>query len=173
MPNDAKGPLQRAEQQAKSAHVFVSIAVIILVLTAAVDVVIPFFRALRGNEIESLSAGVNLIGVGLIAATPIVFFAIALSHLNQALDAYRQGQFFSLRSAGSLREAGVWSVTALIMKIAGAPTLIQWVGQRESGLTFDLDRFDFGVLGLALAIVLIGRVMEAAAAIKADSDQIV
>lgn len=173
MPPDTAAPLQQAEQQARSAHVLVSIAVVVLSLTAAVDVVVPVFRALRGGEIETFSAGVNLIGVQLIAATPLLFFAVALAHLNQALDAYRQGQFFSLRSAGALREAGAWSVSALIMKIAGAPTLIQWIGRRESGLTFDLDQYDFGVLGLALALVLIGRVMEAAAAIKADSDQIV
>lgn len=173
MPHDTTAPLQRAQEQAKSAHVLVSIGVLILVLTAALDVIVPLFRALRDNELGTLGDGVTLVGLGLIAATPLVFFAIALAYLNHALEAYRQGEFFSLRSAGALREAGLWSIAALAMKIAGAPTMTQWIAHRQSGLTFDFDRFDFGVLGLALALTLLGRVMEAAAAIKADSDQIV
>lgn len=173
MGQDVNVPLARAQEQAKSAHFFVSVAVFILALTAGADVVFPFARGLQAGEAGTVGEAITLFGLRLIAVSPLVFFALALGYLNGALGDFSRGEFFTKGAAGALREAGLWSIAALIMKIAGAPTLTQWIGQRESGITIDFDRFDFGVLALAMALTLIGRVMEAAAAIKADSDQIV
>lgn len=158
-------PLTQAQTFAQSAHIFIVVAVGILALTGLADVIAPIVRAAPGEVVRDGAAG-------LASAAPLFLFALALWSLNRALGEYKGGVFFSLRSARAILHAGLWADAAMIMKVLVTPTILGAL-VHEPGLHVDFERADFGVMALAMGLTFMGRVLEGAAALKAENDQIV
>lgn len=173
MVEGAKVPLEQARQQAQGALVFVWVAIGILIATTIVEIFVPFAAGLKSGTVVTFADGLNLLGVRLISESPNIFFAFALLDLRKVLNAYQSGAFFTPASATALIGCGVNAIAAVVMKIFGAPTLLLWVSQRGGGIETDFDLYDFGVLAIAMTLTLLGRVLQAAAAIKAENDEIV
>jgi len=136
------------------------------------------------TELTALSAQIvswNLQGLGVLAnvvaahsllASPVFLMVGALWELGGALREYEKGRFFSRKSARSVRNAGLWALIAVAMK-ASAPTLFLIMIGEPLRARIGAESFDVALFAFAVFLVLIGHVLEAAIAIKAENDEIV
>ena len=92
--------------------------------------------------------------------------------MRKALSEYEQGRFFSKESARAVRRAGEDGLLALAAHIVISPTVHGWVTEGP-GFKVNFEFFYLGLIAFAIFITAIGRVLHAAAAIKAEHDQIV
>lgn len=98
----------------------------------------------------------------------------ALLDLSKVLDEYGKGQFFTLKASAGVRKAAEGALWALGFKIVGSPTIYAWITQEGRGFRWRLlEPFDLGLVGFAAFVAVLGRVLEAAARIKAENDEIV
>ena len=72
-----------------------------------------------------------------------------------------------------VRKAGEGALWALGFKIVGSPTLLSWVTHEGRGFTWHFEPFDLGLIAFAAFVAVLGRVLEAAARIKEENDEIV
>lgn len=164
--------LARAQREARAAHALALFAVIALIVTFTVSYVLRTLTALAtlGPEANGLEQVTTVLAVWVPALT-IILFLDALSWLRRALAEYAEAQFFSPRAARAVRIAGERALLALAAKIAIVPTILALIGEDRFGLRIELT--DLPMLAFVGFIALVGRVLYIAAAVKADSDQIV
>ncbi len=169
-------PLARAQKLAETANWLALAAIVMIVLSTVGE----FFVGPVLERIETFdqlrAAFVSLlivVAINAILATPAFLLVGALSDMRVALTEYEGGRFFSGKANHAVRSAGEWTLYALGMKIVGAPTLHSWVEREHGGIQINYESFDLGLIAFAAFVVLVGRVLEAAAAIKAENDEIV
>lgn len=112
------------------------------------------------------------IAIKLVSYAPALCAAVAVIVLQPVFNAFKQGEFLSTKASAAFQYAGLWALAAFILKIFVAPILIAVLG----GAAFDwkFDPLDIGVMAFAISVLMIGGVLEAAAAaLKAENDQIV
>lgn len=178
MSTVALEPLQRARKLAGAASVLAVVAIVmILISTVLGDVVAPTVRALRSAGLTpdwtGLAELTRILGPNLIAAGPNLLLAGALGELCKVLKEYEHGRFFSLGAALGVRMTGEWALWALGFKILLAPTLLGYVTGEGRGFVMHFETFDLALIAFAAFVMLMGRVLEAAAAIKAENEEIV
>jgi hypothetical protein len=93
--------------------------------------------------------------------------------LSKALDEYGKGQFFTLKASAHVRKAGEGAIWALVFKIVASPTILSWITQQWRGFVWHFEAFDIGLVAFAAFVMVLGRVLEAAARIKAENEEIV
>jgi hypothetical protein len=173
----AAAPLERAQKLAEAAVTIAVIAAILIAIGSVADVVAPGLRALRDGEVTPDWAGaLNLfraVGASIVLALPGLLLAGALLDLSRVLDEYGKGQFFTLRASAGVRKAGEDALWALAFKILISPTLYAWITQEGRGFIWRMEPFDLGLVAFAAFVMVLGRVLEAAARIKQENDQIV
>jgi hypothetical protein len=178
MTEAALAPLRRAQELAGGAATFAVIAAFLIALGAVGrEVIAPTAEVLRNREITPDLAGIaaliNAVGVSTVLALPSLLLAGALLDLSRVLDEYGKGQFFTLRASTGVRKAGEAAIWALAFKIVISPTLFSWITQEGRGFIWRMEPFDLGLVAFAGFVMVLGRVLEAAARIKAENDQIV
>ncbi len=173
----AAASLERAQKLADGAATLAVVAAIIIVIGAIADVAAPGLRALRDSEATPDWAGllvlIKVVGASTILALPGFLLAGALFDLNAVLDEYGKGQFLTLRASRGVRKAAEAALWALAFKITISPTLYSWIMQEGRGFIWNLEAFDIGLVAFAAFVMVLGRVLEAAARIKEENDQIV
>ncbi|HRE43363.1 MAG TPA: DUF2975 domain-containing protein [Terricaulis sp.] len=173
----AAAPLARAQKLAAASQVIAIIAAIMLSVSAAVDVFLPPLTRLGGLEPgwAGTFALINLIGARAILAAPVIILASVCLDLRKVLSDYAEGRFFTLRAAKGVRKTGEGVLWAMAFKCVISPTLYGLVaeGARGGPPEVRIESFDLGLIALGFFIMMIGRVLEAAAAIKAENDEIV
>jgi hypothetical protein len=177
MPDAVAAPLERAHKLAGGAATVAVIAAIIIAIGSVADVVAPGLRELRAGEVTPDWAGaLNLfraVGASIVLALPGFLLAGALFELSRVLDEYGKGQFFTLRASKGVRKAGEDALWALAFKILISPTLYTWITHEGRGFIWQMEPFDLGLVAFAAFVMVLGRVLEAAARIKEEHDQIV
>lgn len=177
MTEAALAPLARAQKLAGGAATFAVVAAILIALGAAAEVAGPAAAELRGGEVTPDWRGaLNLfraVGAFLVLALPGFLLAGALLDLSRVLDEYGKGQFFTLRASAGVRKAAESALWALGFKIVGSPTLFSWITQEGRGFEWRMEPFDLGLIAFAAFVAVLGRVLEAAATIKQENDEIV
>jgi hypothetical protein len=177
MTGAAAAPLERAKKLADGAVTVAVIAAILIAIASVADVVAPGVRAVQeGAVTPDLAGALNLfraIGVATVLALPGLLLAGALMDLSRVLDEYGKGQFFTTRASKGVRKAGESALWALAFKIVISPTLHNWITQEGRGLVWRMEPFDLGLVAFAAFVMVLGRVLEAAARIKEENDQIV
>jgi hypothetical protein len=178
MTEAAVAPLERAQKLAGGAATFAVIAAIMIAISAiGREVVGPAVEVLRNRELtpdlRGAAAIINAVGVFWIMALPSFLLAGALLDLSRVLDEYGKGQFFTLRASAGVRKAGEGAIWALAFKIVISPTLVSWITQQGRGFIWNMEPFDLGLIAFAGFVMVLGRVLEAAARIKAENDEIV
>jgi hypothetical protein len=178
MTEDAAAPLERAQKLAEAAAVVAVIAAVTVVVGAiSGDVVQPAAEALRQREVTAdLRGAVNLfnaIAVFSILAAPSLLLAWALWDLSAVLREYSKGQFFTLKASAGVRMAAEGALWALAFKIVISPTVFSWITHEGRGFIWHFEAFDLGLIAFAAFVMVLGRVLEAAARIKAENDEIV
>lgn len=170
-------PLQRAQKLAQASSTVAVIAAIMLVITAALDVAAPGLRAVpdltRGWE--GTLALINIVGAQLLLALPSFILAGVCFDLSRVLREYAAGRFFTRRASAGVRKAGEGILWAMAFQCVLSPTLYSIVAEGARGRAFSVrfETFDLGLIALGFFIMVMGRVLQAAAALKAENDEIV
>lgn len=173
----AVAPLERAQKLAGGAATLAVIAAILIAIGAAADVAGPAVRALRDGEVTPDWEGalnlVRAVGAFTVLALPGFLLAGALLDLSRVLDEYGKGQFFTLRASAGVRKAAEGALWALAFKVLISPTVFSWITQEGRGFIWHFEPFDLGLMAFAAFVAVLGRVLEAAARIKEENEQIV
>jgi hypothetical protein len=177
MTEAALAPLQRAQQLAGGAATVAVVAAVLIALGAVAQGVSPALNAFATREVtpdlEGVAAVINAVGIFWIIVLPSFLLGGALLDLSKVLDEYGKGHFFTLRASSHVRKAAEGALWALGFKIVGSPTLLSWITQEGRGFIWHMEAFDLGLIAFAAFVAVLGRVLEAAARIKAENDQIV
>lgn len=165
--------LKSTRDTAATAHVFAVICLVLIGINVVFQVGRPVGAALFGDD-KPWREHVHTIGLVLIALLPTFLFYEAVNQLRHALDHYRNGEFFNTAAATRVARAGDYALGALVAVIMVVPTLTAWVSQPGGGgLEFDLQNEFIGMIAFALLISVAGRVLAAAAHLKAENDSFV
>lgn len=162
---------KRAQKLASAGHVAAIVAAVLLALTIIGQYAVPAVQDLAedGSWGERVSAALtNLTG-----ALPLAFFLSAALRLRMALDHYTDGFFFAAKPARHLARAGVDVVMAVVAQALIVPLVHVWTRGEHGDFALNVEPEMVGVLAFALGVMVVGRILEAAAAIKAENDQIV
>ncbi|MGD9817031.1 MAG: DUF2975 domain-containing protein [Hyphomonadaceae bacterium] len=177
MTQAASAPLARAQELAGGAATVAVVAAILIAIGGAATVGGPAAAALRSQEITpDLEGALNLfraVGGFIVLAVPAFILAGALLDLGRVLEEYGKGQFFTLRASAGVRKAGEGALWALAFKILISPTLFSWITNEGRGFIWHMEPFDMGLIAFAAFVMVLGRVLEAAARIKQENDEIV
>lgn len=177
MTEAALAPLQRAQQLAGGAATVAVVASVLIALGAVSQGVSPALNVFATREVtpdlEGVAAVINAVGIFWIIVLPSFLLGGALLDLSKVLDEYGKGQFFTPRASTHVRKAGEGALWALGFKIVGSPTLLSWVTQEGRGFIWHFETFDLGLIAFAAFVAVLGRVLEAAAKIKQENDEIV
>lgn len=177
MTEAAVAPLDRAQKLAGGAATVAVVAAILIAIGAVADVAAPGLVELRNREVTPDLQGaltiVRAVGAFVVLAVPSFLLAGALLELSRVLDEYGKGQFFTLRASAGVRKAAESALWALAFKIVIAPTLYSWITHEGRGFIWTMEPFDLGLVAFAAFVMVLGRVLEAAARIKQENDQIV
>lgn len=161
--------LDRARRMASVAHVVAIVACVLIVLMI-VPSAIPAGAALVSGEAAFADRLISAL-VALIPALPLAIFFLSVFRLRQALDHYSDGEFFSAKPARHIAGAGITAALALVAAAVVAPALQAW--SEGTPYSFAIDPVLAPMLAFALFVMIVGRILEAAAAIKAENDQII
>lgn len=168
-------PLARAQKLAEVASTVAVVAASVLVITAAVNVGAPALRALPGLEPgwSGAHALIQLVGAQLILALPSFILAGACLDLGRVLNEYAGGRFFTTRASANVRKAGEGILYAMAFQCFLSPTIYSVITDYGRSLTVRFETFDLGLIAIGAFVMVMGRVLEAAAALKADNEEIV
>ena len=170
-------PLDRAQQLAGGAATVAVVGAVLIALAAVARELDPIIMAVRNRDvtpdIPGVAALLKAVGVFCLMALPSLLLAGALLDLSKVLDEYGKGQFFTLRASTYVRKAGEGAIWALMFRVVASPTIVGWIAHEGRGLNWHLEPFDLGLFAFAAAVMVLGRVLEAAAKIKAENDEIV
>ena len=177
MTQVAAVPLERAQQLAGGASTVAVVGAVLIVLAAVAGEVDPVIMAARNREVTpdllGAAALISAVGVFWLMALPSFLLAGAMLDLSKVLDEYGKGRFFTLRASAHVRKAGEGAIWALVFKIVASPTILSWITHEGRGFIWHIEPFDLGLFAFAAAVMVLGRVLEAAAKIKAENDEIV
>ncbi len=169
--------LAAVRAQAGLASTLALVAIVVISVTTVLGYFIePLVTALRTTQRDPAAGPFWILGVvgpQLVLALPLFMFADTLGALRRALEEYASGRFFSVTAGRAVKRAGEIAALALVVKILITPTLHDWVTGAGNGIKFDFEIFDLGLIAFALFVSAVGRVLVAAAEIKAENDQIV
>lgn len=180
MTEAAMAPLDRAQKLAGAAATFAVVSGVLIILGAAADqVAMPAVAALRSQEVTPDWRGaltlLHVVGSFLVLAAPSFMLAGALFELSHVLGEYGKGQFFTLKASAGVRKAAESALWAMAFKVVASPTIYNWIAQTDDirGVVWRLEPFDLGLIAFAAFVMVLGRVLEAAARIKEENDEIV
>lgn len=170
-------PLVQAQKLAQASSTIAVVAAVVLAITAALDAAVPGLRALPGLTAgwEGTLVLVRAVGAQLLLALPEFILAGVCFDLSRVLREYADGRFFTRRASAGVRKVGEGILYAMAFRCVLSPTLHSIVAADSGGRAFTLkfDTFDLGVVALGFFVMVMGRVLQAAAALKAEHDQIV
>lgn len=177
MTQAAAVPLDRAQQLAGGASTVAVIGAVLIALAAVAGEVDPVIMAVRNREVTpdltGAAALISAVGVFWLMALPSFLLAGAMLDLSKVLDEYGNGRFFTQRASTHVRKAGEGAIWALAFMIVASPTIVSWITHEGRGFIWRMEPFDLGLFAFAATVMVLGRVLEAAAKIKAENDEIV
>lgn len=110
--------------------------------------------------------------IKLLSYAPAIAAVSAVIILRRVLVEYHEGRFTSKKASGAFQWAGLLALAAFILKLLIAPLAISLLG--GSAFAWRFDPLDIALMVFASSVLVIGSVLEAAAAsLKAENDQIV
>lgn len=180
MTEAAIAPLERAQKLAGNAATFAIVAGVLIILGAAANsIAMPAVELLRNREVTPDLRGaltvLHVVGSFAVLAAPSFMLATSLFELSSVLEEYGKGQFFTVKASVGVRKAAESALWAMAFKVLVSPTLYNWIAQTDDirGAVWKLEAFDLGLIGFAAFVMVLGRVLEAAAKIKEENDEIV
>lgn len=157
---------------ARTVHVLAIGGLIAIAVLIGVNHVVAAVRAYLGATGE-LGERLRAAAPALATMVPLVLFADAANRFRRAFALFADGRYFEAGAARLVRDAGVdvaWAIAAAALLV---PNLLRWIARDPGGLVLHVDGETVALFGFALFVVAMGRVLEQAAALKADHDAIV
>jgi hypothetical protein len=177
MTQTAVAPLRRAQELAGGAATAAVVGAVLITLGAVAQGASPALEALAAQQVTFDLRGVlelfRAFGLFMVLALPSFLLAGALLDLSKVLDEYGKGHFFTLKASAGVRKAAEGALWALAFKIVASPTIYSWITHEGRGFIWHFEPFDLGLIAFAAFVAVLGRVLEAAARIKAENDEIV
>ncbi len=177
MTEAALAPLQRAQQLAGGAATAAVVGAVLITLAAVAQGASPALDALSREvltfDVRSIARVITLLAIFWVVALPNFLLAGSLLDLSKVLEEYGKGQFFTLKASAGVRKAAEGALWALGFKVVGSPTIYSWLTNEARGFEYHVETFDYGLFAFAGVVMVIGRVLEAAARIKEENDEIV
>lgn len=110
--------------------------------------------------------------IKLLSYAPAIAAVGAVIMLRPVLLEYHEGRFVSEKASRAFQLAGLFALAAFLLKLLVAPVAIALLGGEAFAWRF--DSLDIALMTFASSVLMIGGVLEAAAAaLKAENDQIV
>jgi hypothetical protein len=136
----------------------------------------PIIYGARHDEGYGLIEGLREAGRNLLEAAPAIALIWGLVETRSYLGRLAKGEVWGPATMKMLGSVGDALLSAAVIAIFVAPTLSRWV-EGDVGLSVDWDAGYLALAGLGLLLTLISRVVrnvvEVAAALKAENDEIV
>jgi hypothetical protein len=177
MTEAAVAPLQRAQELAGGAATAAVVGAVLIALGAVAQGASPALEALAAQRVTFDLRGFlelfRAFGLFMVLALPSFLLAGALLDLSKVLDEYGKGHFFTLKASAGVRKAAEGALWALAFKIVASPTIYSWITHEGRGFIWNMEPFDIGLIAFAAFVAVLGRVLEAAARIKEENDEIV
>ena len=168
--------LNRARHAAAVSRVLALIAIVLILINVIwIHGVVASIRALGALDHPPMLGPFWVFGAivpQLPLALPSLLLIGALEKLRDALKEYEERRAFSHVSAHAVRLSGLYAASALAAKVALAP-VFKSVLEGRYRWEFNYETTDLAWFAFALFVFALGRVLEAASAIKAENDQIV
>lgn len=118
-----------------------------------------------------LGAAISIV-IKLLSYAPAIAAAGAVIMLRPVFFEYHAGRFVSEKASRAFQFAGLFALAAFMLKLLIAPLAISLLGGVAFAWRF--DPVDLALMVFAASVMMIGSVLEAAAAsLKAENDQIV
>jgi hypothetical protein len=178
MTEAAIAPLERAQKLAGVTATIAVVSAILIAIGAAAQVgAAGWLEAAREQELTPDWRGalslLRNVATFAVLAIPSFLLVDALLGLSRVLDEFGKGQFFTLRASLGVRKAGESALWALAFKILISPTVFSWITHEGRGFVWHMEPFELGLIAFAAFVMVLGRVLEAAARIKEENDEIV
>jgi hypothetical protein len=178
MTEAAVAPLERAQKLAGVTATIAVVSAILIAIGAAAQVgAAGWLEAAREQELTRDWRGalslLRNVATFAVLAIPSFLLVDALLGLSRVLDEFGKGQFFTLRASLGVRKAGESALWALAFKILISPTVFSWITHEGRGFVWHMEPFELGLIAFAAFVMVLGRVLEAAARIKEENDEIV
>jgi hypothetical protein len=123
-------------------------------------------------EVFERDGGVTGAVLRVIDSVPAMLAAMAVISLHGVLVEYTAGRLLSQRASDAFRHAGQWALGAFGVKIVVLPIAAAILTSTPYAWRF--DPLDIALMVFAALVVMIGEVLQtAAAALKAENDQII
>jgi len=165
--------LAKTRAQASSLHALTEFLVPLLVAAIALPLIgelylVSFEPAPWAAELGAPRA----VAIKLLTYAPAVAGALAVIMLRPIFVEFHAGRFVSPRASAAYQYAGLWALAALLLKTIVTPIGVSLLG--GAAFNWRFDPLDIALMAFAAAVMMIGQVLEAAAAaLKAENDQIV
>lgn len=149
-------------------------------MTRTAEVLIPLLAAaialpLIGNVYLALAedrGGAIGALAHVLEATPAICAAMAVTALCGVIGEYAAGRMLSAKASTGFRRAGYWALAAFLLKVAIVPVALALLS--NAAFAWRFDPLNIALMAFAALVLMIGTVLEtAAAALKAENDQIV
>jgi len=171
MNSNIEQNLNKAQDLAKTAHIFATIALVFIGIAILSDTAAPFFR-LISNEALSWSERINETGIILVNILPATLLCASINQLNKALQDYSNGEFFSQKASKQVALAGDYAVEAMVAAMLIVPNLSLWIAH-EGGFDIRIENEFIGMLAFAIFIAAVGRVLAAAGDLKQENESFI
>lgn len=110
--------------------------------------------------------------IKLFGYAPALVGAFAVMTLRAVFVEYQDGRFLSAKASAAFQRAGFWALGAFLLQMLVTPLAVSVLGGEPFNWRF--DPLDIALMAFAVSVLMIGGVLEAAAAsLKAENDQIV
>ena len=168
MANLMDSDLNKAQQLAKTAQIFAHIALFMIGISILLNTGLPAMRIVLDQAL-TWRIRVNEIGILAVQILPTVLLCEAINRLNKALKHYCEGDFFNKTASLRVAEAGEYAAHAMLALILIVPNLTQWI-RHNGGFEIRVEPEYLGMLAFAFFIVMVGRILSAAATLKEDNE---
>lgn len=165
LANDTR--LARTTKQASNMVLITSVFIPLLIAAIALPLIGGVYL-----ELFERDGGIAGAALRVIDAVPAILAAIAVISLHGVLIAYASGGLLSKRASDAFHYAGLWALGAFGVKIVLQPIVTAIIS--NSPYEWRFDPFDIALMVFAALVLMVGGVLQtAAAALKAENDQIV
>lgn len=153
---------------ARLAHALAIAGLIAIAVLIGVNHVLAAVRAYwrtRGD--------VDAAAPALVTMLPLFFFADATNRFRRVFARFAEGAYFESGPARLVRDAGIdvaWAIAAAALIV---PTLLHWIGDDHGALVLRIESETVALFAFATFVVVMGMILERAAALKAEHDAII